>query len=154
MTNDSKQQLVDIENARLPDQLAEMEQILREGHCPFCPEHLPKHHKDPILKETKYWVLTPNQWPYEHTKVHLLAIYKHHAVDLAGVAPEAGKELIELLQWAAAEYQVPGGAFAMRFGDTNYSAGSVNHIHAQFVQPDIDAPDYQPVRIKVGKSRK
>ncbi len=148
------QQLVDIENARVPEQVTEMEQILREGHCPFCREHLAEHHKNPILKETKHWLLTFNQWPYEHTKVHLLAIYREHAVELSEVAPEAGRELLELMQWSVKEFNVPGGAFAMRFGDTNYSAGSVNHMHAQFVQPDIDAPDYQSVRIKVGKSRK
>lgn len=151
--SDMKQQLVDIDNARVPEQLAEMQQILREGHCPFCPEHLAKHHKDPIVRETKYWLLTPNQWPYKHTKVHLLAIYKQHAVDLVEIDPEAGQDLLELMQWASREYQVLGGAFAMRFGDTNYSAGSVNHIHAQFIQPDLDDPEYQPVRIKVGKSR-
>ncbi len=150
----AQQQLVDIDNARVPEQRAEMEAIMREGNCPFCPEHLSEHHKDPILRETKYWILTPNQWPYDHTKLHLLAIYKRHAVELSEVEPDAGKELLELMQWAAAEYHVPGGAFAMRFGDTNYSAGSVNHIHAQLVQPDITAPDYQPVRIKVGKTRK
>lgn len=151
MTNQSTPQ-VDLDNARVPEQIAEMEVILESGHCPFCPEHLGKHHPLDTLKEGKYWLLTPNQWPYEHTKVHLLAIYKTHAEDLSELDPASGAELIELLQWAQKEFDVKGGGWAMRFGDTNYSAGSVQHMHAQFIQPDIDDPDYKPVRVKLGKS--
>lgn len=147
-----KKPQVDMDNARVPAQKAAMSDILDSGYCPFCPEHLAKHHRQPILKEGKYWLLTPNQWPYENTKVHLLAIYKSHAEDLSELEPESGKELLELMQWAQKEFDVPGGGWAMRFGDTDYSAGSVQHIHAQFIQPDIENPDYKPVRLKIGKS--
>ncbi len=144
--------LVDLDNSRVPDQRKEMEEILASGHCPFCPEHLGKHHPLPTLKEGKFWILTPNQWPYEHTKVHLLAIYRTHAEDLSDLDPNAGKELLELMQWSQNEFTIPGGGWVMRFGDTRYSAGSVQHIHAQCVQPDIHDPNYKPVRIKIGKS--
>lgn len=142
---------VDIANARKDDQRTVMQDILAENHCPFCSENLHKYHKQPIIRETAFWTLTTNQWPYEHTKLHLLAIYKHHAVKLAELDPVAGTDLLQLFQWAEAEYQVPGGGWAMRFGDTNYSAGTVAHLHAQFVVPDLESPGYEPVRIKIGK---
>jgi len=149
-------QQVDLDNAREKDQVKVMKKIIAAGDCPFCLDNLHKYHKRPILKETKHWLLTENQWPYPHTQVHLLAIYKEHAERLAGLKPEAGQELLELMQWAEKHYQVPGGGWCMRFGDTNYSAGTVKHIHAQFLVPDIDAPDYdqKPVKVKIGKTGK
>lgn len=144
---------VDLDNARLDEQRQVMEEIVAADHCPFCLENLQKYHKQPILKDGKFWILTPNQWPYEHTKVHLLAIYKEHATDLNQINPEAGNELLQMMQWAQAEYQVPGGAWAMRFGDTDYSAGTVAHIHVQFIVPNLESAGYEPVRLKIGKKK-
>lgn len=152
----NKTTFIDIDNAREQEQKQVMEDIRDADHCPFCWENLQKYHQQPIIKETKFWRLTKNQWPYRFTKMHLLAIYKEHIVDLAGIDPEAGKELIELFQWVEKEYKVPGGGWAMRFGDTDYSAGTVAHIHAQFLWPDIHHPNYleKPVRVKIGKTKK
>lgn len=144
-------QFVDLENARVDEQRQVMQEIIDQNHCPFCMDNLRKYHKQQILKEGTYWILTPNQWPYEHTRVHLLAILKQHAEKLSEIPPEAGKELFEMIAWAEKEFNVAGGGVAMRFGDTNYSAGTVNHIHAQFIVPDLDNPNFQPVRVKIGK---
>lgn len=145
---------VDLDNARVEEQRQVMRDIIAAGHCPFCRENLDKYHKQPMLKEGKFWLLTYNQWPYQFTKLHLLAIYKTHAEKLSELDSAAGQELIQMLQWAEKEFNVPGGAFAIRFGDTNYSAGTVAHIHAQFILPDIHHLDYlqKPVKIKVGKT--
>lgn len=145
------QQFVDIDNAREDDQRQVMEQIIEDKQCPFCLENLRKYHKQQILKDGQYWLLTPNQWPYEFTQHHFLAILKVHAEKLADVPPEAGRELFEMMAWLEKEYAVPGGGFAMRFGDTNYSAGTVNHLHVQFIVPNLKQPGFQPVRIKIGK---
>lgn len=148
-----KNQHVNVANTRSEEQREQMEEILAAGHCPFCDENLKKYHKAPILKEGKFWLLTANQWPYQHTKHHFLLIYREHVTNLAGVNPEAGKELIELAQWVEKEYSVPGGGIAMRFGDTDYSAGTVAHLHAQFLVPALDDEDFEPVRIKIGQSK-
>ncbi len=146
---------VDLDNAREKEQVKVMKKIISAGECPFCLKNLRKYHKEPILKEGKYWLLTKNQWPYKHTKLHLLAIYKEHAEKLNDLAPEASRELLELVQWAERKFSIPGGGWVMRFGDTNYSAGSVKHLHAQLLVPDIEAPDYldKPVRVKIGKTK-
>ncbi len=146
-----KKSFVDLENARLDEQKKVMAEIVENGHCPFCLENLQKYHKKPFLKEGKYWIVTENQWPYEFTKIHLLAIYKKHAENLQEVEPAAGEELFRFFQEFEKEYGVPGGGFAVRFGDTNYSAGTVKHIHAQFIMPDIEHPDFKSVRFKLGK---
>lgn len=145
---------VDLDNARKEDQKKVMQDIIKADHCPFCLENLKKYHKQEILKDGKYWLLTYNQWPYDHTQLHLLAIYKEHATHLSQLDPDSGQELIEILAWAEKHFEIPGGGFAMRFGDTDHSAGTVAHLHFQFIVPDIDAPDFEPVRVKIGKNRK
>lgn len=152
----TKNSHINLGNARVAEQRQVMKKILAEDHCPFCSENFSTYHSQPLIKETKFWMLTTNQWPYANTQLHLLAVYKPHATTLAELEPQAGAELIELLQWAEREFEVPGGGWAMRFGDTDYSAGTINHLHVQFLVPDIDNPSFaeQPVRLKIGKPRK
>jgi ATP adenylyltransferase len=147
---------VDIENARYDDQRQVMQEIIKAGHCPFCPENFIQYNTDPFVKEGEHWFLVPNRWPYENTKQHFLLITKAHVEAFAELSPDASAELFKLAAWAIAEYKIDGGALALRFGDTNYSAGSVQHMHAQLIQPDIDAPGYaeKPVRLKIVKVRK
>lgn len=147
----TKNKYANARNSRLGEQRRVMDDIISRGHCPFCSENLLKYHKQPIIKNGKFWILTKNQWPYKNTKLHLLAIYKKHAVKLSEINPEAGKELLSMFKWVEKKYKVPGGGFAMRFGDTSHSAGTVNHIHAQFILPDIKNPKYEPVRFKIGE---
>lgn len=146
-------QFVDLDNARVDEQRQVMERIVEADHCPFCLENLQEYHKVPNIKEGKYWLLTENQWPYVHTKHHFLLILKEHKEKLSDLDPIVGQELLELAQWAEREYKIPGGGLIMRFGETDYSAGTVKHLHAQLVEPDIMAPDYanQPLKIKIGK---
>jgi len=145
-------QFVDLDNSREADQAKVMQSIISADHCPFCEENLRQYHKQPILKQTEHWLLTTNQWPYNHTKHHFLAIYRHHVEHLSELEPAAGQELLELFAWLEKEYDLAGGGFVMRFGDTRHSAGSVAHLHAQLVVPDLEDPDYEPTRIKIGKS--
>ncbi|MBU6231784.1 MAG: HIT domain-containing protein [Patescibacteria group bacterium] len=126
---------------RREDQRKVMEEIEKNDHCPFCRENLSKYHKNPIIKEGKFWLLTENQWPYEHTKHQLLAIYKTHIEHLNEMDPAAGAELIEMFQEESKKRHIQGGGLAMRFGsseDGNYGS-SVLHIHAHLFEPDLKA---------------
>ena len=153
MAKKQKNQFINVANSREKEQKERMEDIIEAGHCPFCRENLCKYHQEPILKEGKFWIVTTNQWPYKHSKHHFLLIYKVHAVNLSDLSPAAGQELFELLAEIEESYQLKGGGFAMRFGDTDYSAGTINHLHIQLIEPDLTAPDFAPVRIKIGKNK-
>ncbi len=141
---------------RRVDQRAIMEKIRKEGHCPFCRENLDKYHKNPILKEGKYWLLTDNQWPYEKIKHQILAIYKTHVEHLKDVDPEAGKELFEMFGEECEKRNIPGGGLAIRFGSSihgNYGS-SVLHIHAHLVEPDLEKLDEgEAWRFKFGQPK-
>jgi ATP adenylyltransferase len=153
MTNKQKNQFINVANAREKEQKRVMENIADAQHCPFCRENLCKYHQEPILKEGKFWIVTTNQWPYKHSKYHFLLIYKVHAVNLSDLSPAAGQELFELLAEIEESYKLKGGGLAMRFGDTDYSAGTVNHLHVQLIEPDLEDPSFTPVRIKIGKDK-
>lgn len=144
---------VDLDNAREDDQKQVMQDIIDAEHCPFCPENLQKYHKHPVEIDGEFWTVTKNQWPYKNTKHHYLAILKRHAENLYELTEAEGAELIILLGKLQQKLDVTGGGLAFRFGDTNYSGGTVNHLHAQFIIPDIDKEDFEPTRFKIGKSR-
>lgn len=141
---------------RREDQRLVMEEIRKQGHCPFCRENLEKYHKKPILKEGKFWLLTDNQWPYEKVKHQMLAIYKTHVEHITEIDPEAGKELFEMFAQASKERNIEGGGVAMRFGSSihgNYGS-SVLHIHAHLVEPDLAALDETEAwRFKFGQPK-
>ncbi|MFA6295205.1 MAG: hypothetical protein WC666_02150 [Candidatus Paceibacterota bacterium] len=130
------------DNVRREDQKKVMAEIETANHCPFCTENLSKYHKNPILKEGKFWILTDNQWPYEKIKHQLLAIYKTHIEHISEMDPDAGRELIELFKEEAMKRNIPGGGLAMRFGSNpehGSYGNSVLHIHAHLIEPDLDA---------------
>jgi diadenosine tetraphosphate (Ap4A) HIT family hydrolase len=119
-----------------------MEEIAANNHCPFCIENLNKYHKNPIIKDGKYWILTDNQWPYENIKNQLLAIYKTHVEHISEMDPAAGAELIEMFKEEVIKRNIPGGGIMMRFGsnpEKGSYGNSVLHLHAHMIEPDLDA---------------
>ncbi len=152
--NNTDTTFVDIDNSRVDEQRRVMATIIDNAECPFCTTNLVKYHKQPILLDGTYWLATTNQWPYEHTKHHLMVILKTHKEMLSELTAEEGAELILRLGALQTKYQMPGGGMSMRFGDMLYSAGTVKHLHAFLIQPDATAPDFEPVRVKFGKTRK
>jgi ATP adenylyltransferase len=140
---------VNLDSARFDDQRKTMENIIQDGVCPFCPENLARYHKQEILKEGSSWLLTPNQWPYEHTSHHLLAIAKNHVESLAELGPSDFAELLQLFQWAETTYGVTSGGVAMRFGDVTRNGASVRHLHAHFIVPSDDKPAEHQIRFKI-----
>ena len=151
-----KNRFINKETIRREDQRIVMGEIEKNGHCPFCRENLNKYHKNPILEEGKFWLLTDNQWPYEKVNQQMLAIYKTHIENIKDIDPEAGKELFEMFSKKAKERNIEGGGIAMRFGSSpngNYGS-SVLHIHAHLIEPDLKAlDDTEAWRFKFGQPK-
>lgn len=145
---------VNLENARSKEQEAVMSKIIDDGVCPFCSQHLEKYHKEPILKEGTYWIITRNQWPYKGAKNHLLAISKLHINTLDELPPEAGAELISLFQDMWRELKIVGGTIAMRMGNDDRYASSVRHLHAHLIEPDFESSTYPEEGIEFRVSKK
>jgi diadenosine tetraphosphate (Ap4A) HIT family hydrolase len=144
---------LDLDNARYDDQKEVMRRIMEAGESPFLPKNLPKYHPHPIIKQGKYWYITKNNWPYAHARYHYLIIAKQYWTKLEEVTPEAMGEVIVLARWLRKKLDAPGGAIAMRFGDQDYSGASVDHLHWQFMVPEVEACDYERIKFSVGKKK-
>jgi diadenosine tetraphosphate (Ap4A) HIT family hydrolase len=127
-----------------------IDQIKKDGVCPFCPESLAKYHKNPIIKEGKFWLLTNNMYPYEGAKYHALLIHKVHITTFAEISKEAWEELNEFINYFTGEHAIPGGTFIVRFGDTRYTGASVVHLHANLISPDGEDKDRKPIIARIG----
>jgi ATP adenylyltransferase len=147
----SRTPLLNIDNARTEEQRKLMEQIQRDGVCPFCKEYFSTYHPKPIIKETDYWYFTENMSPYAGTKHHFIFVYKpEHIENPSVLSPEEVTDLFSLLSWATERFSIRGGSFFMRFGESKYTGSSVAHLHAHLLMGDVDAPDHTPVRVKLG----
>jgi diadenosine tetraphosphate (Ap4A) HIT family hydrolase len=127
-----------------------IEQIQKDGVCPFCTDHLKQYHKNPILKESDRWILTTNMYPYANSKHHFLIILRTHKSDTKELSPEEWQDLHEQINWLVDSYNLPGGTLMMRCGDTSHTGATVTHLHAHFVAPDYDNPDRQPIMVRIG----
>ena len=148
--SESKKSFVNLDNARLDEQRRVMEDIKKNEECPFCPEYLDKYHKEAILRKGAHWILTRNQWPYEYTDLHLLAIANYHAEKLSDLGEGSFEELQEHMVWAEKEFKIVTGGIAMRFGDVSHNGATVNHLHAHLIVPSVDKPQDKKVRFKIG----
>lgn len=140
---------INIENARNDDQRQVMDSIATNEECPFCPENLTKYHKQEILRKGAHWLLTRNQWPYEHTDLHLLAISTYHAEHITDLRDGSFNELQKHLAWASGVFGVVSGGIAMRFGDTRNNGATVNHLHAHMIVPSKERTPDQKVKFKI-----
>ncbi len=141
MSDEAQNPFITLSTVRRDDQRAVMDEINKQGHCPFCRENLETYHKNPIIKEGEFWVLTDNQWPYENIKHQLLAVYKTHIEHIKDIDLRAGEELFAMFAEEAKKRNIPGGGIAMRFGSSelgNYGS-TVLHLHAHLIEPDLEA---------------
>lgn len=124
--------------------------IQKAGVCPFCPEQLKNYHKNPILEESAEWVLTENMYPYKGAKHHLLLIHKKHISTIDEMSATAWSELQELIKKATTRFNITGGTFFARFGDTRFTGASVTHLHAHIVVSNPEDPQYSPLLTRIG----
>jgi len=146
----SEKPFVDLSKARVPEQRQQMERILADGVCPFCPEHFAKYHKSGIIAEGDQWIITENDYPYEYTDLHLLAITKYHAEKLADLHDGAFDELQGHMTWAERELKIRFGGITLRFGELSNTGATISHFHAHLIVPSLDKPADKKVRFKIG----
>lgn len=142
---------VNLDNARHEDQLEVMKTIIDDGVCPFCIDSLRKYHKKPIIDESDHWIVTSNQWPYEHTSAHFLLIARHHIQTITELPSGAFEELGSHVKHLIDNYDLDYGGLAMRFGDIRYTGATVNHLHAHVLRAERDLPENVKVKFKFSR---
>ncbi|MFA6536707.1 MAG: hypothetical protein WC250_00970 [Candidatus Paceibacterota bacterium] len=111
----------------------ELRQKILKGECPFCELDTARN---PVLLAVGNWRLWKNPFPYKHSKHHLVIAHQSHQADVDNLAPEDWSAFGSLCRWAIHRFQIPGGGIAMRFGDANYNASTIRHLHAHIQVPD------------------
>lgn len=142
--------LLDVENARVPKQKKQMEEILQKGICPFCPEHFKDNHEAPVFFENSYWFITKNDYPYDGAKTHLLIIHKAHIESLSELSMSSMISFHSALQWVNSNFDLPGGTLLMRFGDMSYTGATIAHLHAHIVTGEKKRENTESLKAKIG----
>jgi diadenosine tetraphosphate (Ap4A) HIT family hydrolase len=134
------------ENARTPEQRAEMDRLDAAGVCLFCPEHLTTHPRQRVLFSTSHWHATPNEFPYQGTSLHLLLVPHQHVSDFLELPEAARNDFWVALAELAKRYDLRSYALVSRNGDPRRNGATITHLHAH-VLVTSEAPDAPPVRV-------
>jgi diadenosine tetraphosphate (Ap4A) HIT family hydrolase len=134
-------------NARTPEQVADMQRLEDEGRCLFCPDQLESQQR--LLHRTEHWMVTPNKYPYRGTRMHVMLLPDEHVDDLADLSEAAQRDFWRVLDWVKVHYGLKFYGMVVRNGLSEYTGGTVRHVHVHILQGDIDDPEHEPVRVKL-----
>lgn len=126
--------LVDPRSAKSEEYRNVLEEILAQGVCPFCPEHM-NWHPHPILWQNLGWRLTEIAFPYEGSEQHYLLIPDRHLESLTDLRAEDWMTIGDAGRWLTTYRAVSGGALALRFGDPQLTGATVKHLHCHLIVP-------------------
>lgn len=139
-----------LSSGRTPEQIEKMKKLQADGICAFCPEHFEDFHDNPIEFQTDHWIVSKNDYPYEHTTLHLLLVAKEHVQKTSQLCPAAKVDFMCVLDRIERDFDLFSFALGMRVGDFRYNGGSVDHLHGHVVVGDFSDPDnHQKVRFKM-----
>ena len=102
------------------------------GEDPLAMENIDQE-AQPILFEKDYWYVTENRYKYDGAKNQFLIIAKKYTTCLT---PEMWNELYAINEILKEQFNIPGGAFVIRFGDCYYSGASLKRIHCHLISPE------------------
>lgn len=131
-------------NARSDEQRAQMTELEAGGVCLFCPPNLEQRQR--VLHRTEHWTVTPNEFPYRGTRLHLMLVPDEHVTDLADLSPAVQQDFWRALAWIRATHELTHYGLATRNGRSEYTGGTIRHVHVHILQ---GAPDDEPVRVRL-----
>ncbi len=138
-----------IENARVPQQAADMHALQAANACLFCPEGLALKGKK-VLHRGTYWYVTPNDYPYKGTTVHVIIVPVRHLTKIEDLNVEEFLELQKMIAWVNKEFEIKGAGLFCRYGDTTYNGATINHFHIHVAQGHQKTKDATPVFAVIG----
>lgn len=106
------------------------------GVCPFCKLDL---EKNIMVASNDVWTAWKNPYPLNNTDLHLVMAPREHLTHIRDLMTEDWLAFGELLETISILFsnQMPGGGLIMRFGDQEFHAGSIKHLHANLIVPNL-----------------
>ena len=139
----------DIGNARYKEQVDEMKRLADLNTCMFCPDGLSIVNKK-ILHTGTYWFVSPNEYPYEGTSVHVMIIPKRHVEEITSLTIEELGELTTMISWVNENFSIKGATLFCRYGDTRYTSGTIKHLHLHIAQGEEKATSSKKITATIG----
>jgi ATP adenylyltransferase len=137
-----------MENHRTAEQLAEMRRLEAEGLCLFCPDGLRRQARQRVLFQTRHWTVTPNEFPYAGTSLHLLLVPQQHVGDVLDLGPDAQADFWTALAQIRERYGLRYYGLGMRNGDCRFTGATIAHLHAHVLVGDPAADPGVHVRMR------
>ncbi len=135
--------VVEIKNARDPEQARRMKALSEAGLCYFCKQGSIEDRTLPTsVYEGKYWYVMRNDFPLEGSVHHYLIIPHRHVVNDHELTPKESAEKTKMVKWLVNKLGVRGYSTFVRSGDMTLTAGTIDHVHHHFLVggPRPDGP--------------
>lgn len=136
------------DNYRTQEQLAEMRRLEAAGICLFCPSALREHARQRVVLETAHWAVTPNEFPYGGTRLHLLVVPVRHVNDMLDLEDAELADFWAALRLVRQRYGLEYYGLGVRNGNCSFTGATIAHVHAHVVVGDPAAEPEVPVRMK------
>lgn len=139
----------DISNARSEKQAQDMRDLEAARACLFCPEGLKLKGKR-VFHRGKHWYVTPNDFPYKGTTVHVMIVPNRHIASFADLTQEELLEFPAMITWISKEFDIKGAGMFCRFGDTSYTGATIHHLHFHIAQGVQRSEETEPLFALIG----
>ena len=118
-------------NARKQEQLDIMMNCEINNIDPLSLEYIDQ----PVILITDYWYVSLNRFPYEGVEQQFLIVTKNPIYKKEDISLEMWEDFQKIWLYLSKQYNLPGGAFCLRFGDPSRSGASLKRIHAHLIVP-------------------
>jgi len=153
----TEHQVLTLTRARKYKQYLSMIEDYKAGKCVFCD---PLGEKNVVLVELDGWRMWENPFPEDNTALHLVLASVRHISTEELPSRHDFMSVGGLFEWAEVRYgdRLRGGGMLMRFGSPEYNAGTILHLHAHIMVPDLKGDvrlplAKEPARIELGYLR-
>ena len=136
------------DNYRTQEQLAEMRRLEAAGTCLFCPASLREHARHEVVIQTRHWAVTPNAFPYQGTKLHLLVVPHRHVNDMLDLDDDSLADFWTALRLVRERYDLGHYGLGVRNGNCSFTGATIAHVHAHVLVGDPDLDPEVPVRMR------
>jgi diadenosine tetraphosphate (Ap4A) HIT family hydrolase len=125
-----------------------MRRLEAAGICLFCRESLHSQARQDVLFETRHWAVTPNEFPYKGTKLHLLVVPHQHVNDMLDLGSEALTDFWSAMKLIRERYGLDHYGLGIRNGNCSFTGATIAHVHAHVLVGDPSLDLEVPVRMR------
>jgi len=116
--------------------------LIWKENCPFCKKNIDKEEKKLILKETDFWEIRYNKYPYSWIKDHLLAFPKRH-IEFTKDLNE--KELVDFKNVSTFINNYFKEKEYFSFVRESFTGRSIAHLHYHYLPWNIHSSDFEKI---------